>query len=382
MPRKKQRRAWGSVTEIKRGKKYVLRWMENTPEGRKRKTRTFYGTYREACNALDAVHAEAMKAGTADRTLTIGEVHDKWWANDIDARVKAGELKESSAASYKLAWRTHVAKRWADVPCDMVRQSDVQDWLDSMTRSTAAIAIAVAQQIMDVAVLREETQANKFRVKYRMPKGGGKRTKDVLTIDEADRVLENLRGSLLEPAYILACFGSCRVSESLAVMVDEVRFEARDAALFAVATIHRQAAKNGLPREVGDMKNEQSNRIIVIPPPYSARLREIVAERIEDGIDWISHKGDGMPFSLGMASNLWRKQWPEFGIEGKQVTMQNLRPTWRTVAEGRWGIRSRLLEILMGHKLEGVSGKHYIRPDDELIVDMFVEDFLAKNATT
>lgn len=28
MPRKKQRRAWGSVTEIKRGKKYVLRWME------------------------------------------------------------------------------------------------------------------------------------------------------------------------------------------------------------------------------------------------------------------------------------------------------------------------------------------------------------------
>ena len=107
-----------------------------------------------------------------------------------------------------------------------------------------------------------------------------------------------------------------------------------------------------------------------------------MAERIEDGIDWISHKGDGMPFSLGMASNLWRKQWPEFGIEGKQVTMQNLRPTWRTVAEGRWGIRSRLLEILMGHKLEGVSGKHYIRPDDELIVDMFVEDFLAKNATT
>lgn len=42
MPRKKQRRAWGSVTEIKRGKKYVLRWMEDTPEGRNRKTRTVY----------------------------------------------------------------------------------------------------------------------------------------------------------------------------------------------------------------------------------------------------------------------------------------------------------------------------------------------------
>ena len=382
MPRKKQRRAWGSVTEVKRGKKYVLRWMENTPEGRKRKTRTVYGTYREACCALDSVHATAMMAGTADRTLTIGEVHDKWWAKDIETRVQEGELKRSSATSYELLWNTHVAKRWADVPCDMVRQSDVQDWLDTMTKSTAMGAVAVAQQIMDVAVLREEAQANKFRVKYRMPQSGEKRTKDVLTIDEADRVLENLRGNLLEPAYILSCFGSCRVAESLAVMVDEVRFEARNGAVFAVATIHRQAAKNGMPREVGDMKNEQSNRIIVIPPPYSERLREIVSARTKEGIEWVTHKGDGMPFSLGVASNTWRRQWPEFGIDGKWVTMQNLRPTWRTVAEGRWGIRSRLLEILMGHKLEGVSGKHYIRPDDELIVDMFVEDYLAKNATT
>ena len=56
MARRKTRRAWGSVTEIKRGKKYVLRWMENTSEGRKRKTRTVRGTYREACMELDRIH--------------------------------------------------------------------------------------------------------------------------------------------------------------------------------------------------------------------------------------------------------------------------------------------------------------------------------------
>ena len=65
MPRKKQRRAWGSVTEIKRGKKYVLRWMENTPDGRKRKTRTVYGTYREACAALDAIRNALATAAAA-----------------------------------------------------------------------------------------------------------------------------------------------------------------------------------------------------------------------------------------------------------------------------------------------------------------------------
>lgn len=51
MPRKARRRAWGSVTEAARGKKYVLRWVENTPQGRRRRSRTVYGTYREACAA-------------------------------------------------------------------------------------------------------------------------------------------------------------------------------------------------------------------------------------------------------------------------------------------------------------------------------------------
>ena len=49
MTKKQRRRVWGSVTEMRRGKKYVLRWMQNTPQGRRRKPKTVYGTYREAC---------------------------------------------------------------------------------------------------------------------------------------------------------------------------------------------------------------------------------------------------------------------------------------------------------------------------------------------
>ena len=40
MTKKQRRRVWGSVTEMRRGKKYVLRWMQNTPQGRRRKTKT------------------------------------------------------------------------------------------------------------------------------------------------------------------------------------------------------------------------------------------------------------------------------------------------------------------------------------------------------
>ena len=50
MPRKRKRRSWGSITTVTKTK-HVIRWMENTPEGRKRRSRTFCGTYKEACLA-------------------------------------------------------------------------------------------------------------------------------------------------------------------------------------------------------------------------------------------------------------------------------------------------------------------------------------------
>ena len=70
---KARRRAWGSVTEAARGKKYVLRWVENTPSGRKRRSRTVYGTYREACNELAKIQATRCD----ERAMpTVGQLYE------------------------------------------------------------------------------------------------------------------------------------------------------------------------------------------------------------------------------------------------------------------------------------------------------------------
>lgn len=383
MPRKKQRRSWGSVTEVKRGKKYVLRWLETTPEGRKRKTETVYGTYREACNRLDAIHADVMMRKDDRRVMTIGEVAEKWWLPEIEERLASGSLKPATAKLYKIAWSAHVKERWGNVPCDKVRQGDVQDWLDRMTKGTARIAVVVAQRIMDIAVLREEAEVNRFRAKYRIPTAGETRTKDVLTQDEAEAVLAQLHASTLEAPFIMQCFGGCRVAESLAVAVDDISFENKSGELFAVAAIHRQASvKNGPPREIGDMKNKQSNRVTVIPPPYSMRLKEIHAARIAEGSRWIADRGDGEAYSCARASGEWRSKWREVGVSGKTVTMQNLRPSWRTMAEVEWKVNDRLLELMMGHKLPGVTGAHYMRQDDKALSDAFAEAYLANYRTT
>lgn len=378
MPRKKQRRSWGSVTEVKRAKKYVLRWLETTPEGRKRKTETVYGTYREACNRLDAIHTDVMTRGDDRRVMTIGEVAEKWWLPEVEERLANGDIKPATAKLYTQAWSAYVKPRWGNTPCDKVRQVDVQDWVSAMTKSLAKIAIVVAQRIMDIAVLREEADANRFRAKYRMPTTGKTRSKDVLTEDEAGIVLARLRGSTLEAPFILACFGGCRVAESLAVAVDDVSFERKGGELFAIVAVRRQAsARNGQPREVGDMKNKQSNRITVIPPPYSERLKAIHAERIAEGSRWIADRGDGETYACVKASAEWKARWHEVGVPGKNVTLQNLRPSWRTMAEVTWKVNDRLLELMMGHMLPGVTGKHYMRQDGETIADAFADGYLA-----
>lgn len=89
MTRKQRRRAWGSITEDKRGKKYILRWQENMPCGRKRKTKTVYGTYREECAELDRIHVER----TDDKPVpTIAQAYGTWLEPTMAAQVAAGTL--------------------------------------------------------------------------------------------------------------------------------------------------------------------------------------------------------------------------------------------------------------------------------------------------
>lgn len=62
MTARARRRSWGSVTEATRGKKCVIRWMENAPKGRMRRSKTILGTYREACLELYRIILRAFRA--------------------------------------------------------------------------------------------------------------------------------------------------------------------------------------------------------------------------------------------------------------------------------------------------------------------------------
>lgn len=367
MPKKKRRRTWGSITTVARGK-HVLRWMENTPEGRKRRSHTFYGTYKEADAELARIR---VRVGDDAPVPTLGQVYETWWRPSIDERVEAGTLAPNTARNYGRAWRASCERRWSKTPVDSVRPIDIQNWLDGMVAGNAAQAIVVMRLVADVAVKYELADANKFRLRYAMPTRKSRpRSKDTYGLEKVAEMLGRVRGRRIEAAYILAAFGSCRTGEALAVRSGEVRPAESHGMTFALATVRDQVTESS---SLADrVKNDQSRRTVIVPPPYSARLLEIAEERRAQGSPWMTDRGDGMP----LGKNSLHKEWTA-AAGGDAVPFSNLRPSWRTFAQADWRVDYDVLEVLMGHVLQGVTGRHYLRMGIAQILDQFAEAYAA-----
>ena len=367
MTRRKTRRAWGSVTEAKRGKKYVLRWMENTPEGRKRMTRTVHGTYREACMELDRIHVERAD----DKPVpTIAKAYATWLLPSMAAQVEAGKLSQSSLGQYTRSWTNYIEPRWGASPVDQLRAVELQEWLLTLSERTAKTALLTMRKIYGIVSTFVVLPLDPFAstIKYVMPtKKTRIRSKKVYGFEEALTVLGKLRGTVLEAPFILSCFGSCRPGEALGVKVDEVNpWDCGDTVL-AVVDVVRQMPQHGCePMPDGQLKTDRSVRTIVIMPQAGKRLLEIANERRSLGSPWLCDRGDGLPMCRGTLNDRWRRACDHGDIE--HIPWQNLRNSWRTIAEMELHMPWDLMEMLMGHALPGVSGRHYIRPSKEQVV--------------
>ena len=354
MAGKKRRRAWGSVTRVSRDK-HVIRWVESTPEGRKRRSRTIHGTYAEACLELDRLHVLHADERACP---TVGRAAELWWL----PWVMSDAVSPKTRSSYLSAWEAHVRPRWGSTPLDAVHPMEVQAWLDGMTKGAAATALVVARRIGDLAVKYEACPSNKFRVAYDMPAAGRDARAGVLTLAQAAELLARMRGARAEAPFILSCFGGCRTGESLGVRADEVSIAERRGVPVAMVPIVRQMESEGeLPVE--RLKNAQSRRVACVPGQYAERLAEIAAERLAEGCAWLADRGDGLPMNQHALLYDWRVDF------GAPVEWRALRASWRTIAGMDWRVDYDAAELLMGHSLPGVTGRHYMRPSPDQLAD-------------
>lgn len=351
MPRKSRRRTWGSITTVSRGK-HVLRWVEGTPEGRKRRSRTFYGTYKEADAELSRIR---VSVGDDAPSPTIGQAYEMWWLPWMERRVQDGRMAKSTVDGYLRSWGRICAPRWSHVPVDRVKPAEVQRWLDGLMDGDARTAMPLLRKVVDFAVKFEVCESNKFRIDYEMPKAKARtRSADVYDLKRADAMFAAVRGARLEAAFILACFGSCRTGESLAAKVSDVELVESHGIHVALVAIDKAMGESGT-KPNDRLKNRQSVRTVAIPGAYAERLAEIAAERAAAGSEWLADRGDGLPMNKGALNHEWRRDAAD------RIPFSNLRNSWRTFAQAEWGMDYDLLEVLMGHVLPGVSGRHYIR---------------------
>lgn len=368
MARRSRRRSWGSITSKGRGT-YILRWMQNTPEGRKRCTKTVHGTYREACLELDRLHVELAE----DRPVpTVAKAWAMWSEPYLDRSVSSGRMADVTADAYRRSWRLHVEPRWGRVPVDSVKAYEVQAWLLEYTPAVADQNLKTLRLVFRRASQWCEVADPVNGRQFEMPTGGSARDRAVYTGADIRLVADHLRGNSVEAPFLLAACGGCRSGESLAVKACEVeRVESGGHVYAAVEIVRQMPDTNGEPMPDGRLKTERSRRAVVLPPPASERLLELAGEAWV----WLADQGDGLPMGRNALGHRWRKAMEDAPVA--RIPFSNLRNSWRTVMLEELHMPWEVTEQLMGHRLPGVSGQHYIRPTVEQQIKAAVDAFNA-----
>lgn len=362
----RQRAAYGSISPTTNGITRVRYWADlKDGKGYRRISKNIRGNRRDAQEYL----ARIQIAHNEDKpVLTIGEIYRMYFVPGLHQK----KLAPSTINVYAGNWKTHIEPRWANVPVSSVRPLEVQEWLNTKGKNPAQLSLKILKGIMSYAVRYELCPTNPFAIDYILPKEAKERDKGIYTLAECQGLAELFRGNILEAAYILAAFGSCRTGEALGVCKGDIRMiKADNGMTCAVVEIKRQVTESGELTE--RLKTKQSARLVVIPEPYSRRL-EAISERQSNLLTCDSVGASLQRFAV---RDSWTKR---VALSNYDLhPFQNLRNSWRTYMEWELQANGEQLEKLMGHKGKSVTAKHYTRPEIMQLVNLVANCFSGLN---
>ncbi|MBR1829965.1 MAG: hypothetical protein IJ781_10770 [Atopobiaceae bacterium] len=362
--RKKRRSAWASITEVRRGEVYRIRYWAKGADGQyKRRSKTIRGTRLDA----ERARSELMLDHSEDAPCpTVGQAWEKWVLPDLERRVDEDDLAPKSLEQYRSAWRRHVEPAWGGVACDSVRPLAVQQWISQMGRSQASSAMQVLSKVMDYAVRYEFCVHNPMRERYLMPSASTVDKHDPGIWDARQLMAEwdSCRGEWFEAAFLLAAFGGMRVGETLGPLAGEVEAQRIDGVDVCTVPVLRQMPNRG-KEPVARLKTGQSQRVAVVVGPAASRLAELAAAT---PADWpLTHDGAGGWQNQTRLSRSWSGAHPFRNLRNSFETWQRY-----DLRAPRW-----LTKRLMGHKGEDVADLYYDRPDGsrlaEIVADLYRE---------
>ena len=351
---RRKRSAWGSITEKERGRRYVIRYYATTDErGYMRHSETVRGTRADA----ERRRAELLLDHSADAPCpTVAQAWERWCWPDLERQCADGDLAPLTLKQYEKNWRLYIAPRWADVPLDQVRPLHVQQWISTMKAGPAGQSVRAMARIMDYGVRYEVIGHNPMRERYVMPSKSTieRADKGVWKLQELDGVWQRVRGQWWEPAFLLAAFGGCRLGESMAPLASDVSRAEVDGITVALVAITCQVAPSGT--DVVRCKTPQSVRTVALVGLAAERILALAADLPPDCP--LTNDGLGGHQRQSRMKEAWRQMRMEHPF-------RNLRNGWQTWMRWDMKVEPHFIEAMMGHRVAGVTGAHYDRPDAE-----------------
>lgn len=344
-----RRSTWGSKRKRPdRDNCYELRYRIHG----QRRSEYFYGTSKEADARLSELRLRYEES--EDLTgITVSEYYDNRFLDYIRR-----DLAPTTVVGYMNDFERYVRPVFGDYALDDISPKKLQQWLSTMTVSSAKHARAVLSSLLSYAVTDEAIKTNPLRNKYRMPKARSGKTVDdgIYSREELELIASLCVGEIWEAPFYFAAFGGASRYEAMGVRPEDIRDVDGYAVIHLCNGVHRVDGKVLIRDE---LKNEFRPREIVIEPKYAKRVFELKEEAEALGESWMCDDGFGMPVdpnSMFMAYKRWFATQPIV-----YHPFKNLRNSYTTMMLAD-GIDGSMIAKMIGNSQRGTTEKHYERP--------------------
>lgn len=361
------RSSFGSNTAYTKGKRRIRYWADkHDGRGYRRCSEIVKGTKRDADKVLAL---RQIEHGKDKPTPTLSQCYELYYLPWLELRYKNESISRNTYKNIKSRWDAHIAPKLGSMLITDIRPSIVQQFILTVPAGVASKTLGILHQIFD-RTLFNDVEVPNIKMKYELPPHTKtKAGTGSYTLDELRQIWNVLYNTDIEVPFLLQAFGSCRVGESLGVKVEEVEYDTTNKC--AVIEIQRQLENRSAIPTDGKLKTPQSHRYIVLCGKVGERIRNIAALRAEAGFVWLC--GQETPITQWTYLRKFKKLVSSASLPAYPPT--TLRPSWQTIAKYTLKIEPNVIERLMGHLAQGVTGQHYDRPKKEHYVSAVVEAY-------
>lgn len=294
---------------------------------------------------LPSPYIERRETEEKSKTPTLKEWGMKWFE-----LYKKPNLKPKSAQNVECSLN-NLIKAFGDTPLDQLNTDELQYYfLSFKAERTRDLCIGVLKNMLEKAKKRGIITQNPCDGLEIKPHE--KKRRKGLTPEQQEILLNAVKGSLLEPIFVLLLTGGFRIGELLALTADDVDFEKN------TVNINKNVVFINGERIVQKTKSEAGNRIIPLPAPSMKFVPK-------------KDKGDLFPQTYNAIRCAFVKLSKKTGI---RVSAHILRHTYSNRLEEA-GIPAKVKQRLLGHANLDVTQNIYTDTQQHY-VDRFINRIL------